>query len=206
MLNWQVYTEFFIAVFVALNPIGNIAFFLSLTGHQDAVEKKRTALVAALAVAVTVVATIWLGQHVLEAFGISIGSFRMGAGIVLLLSGLHMVKNGADTPKSEDNQPVKRNIAVVPLGIPIVAGPATLSVIIAQTENVPGLLDQFMYTATGLTAVLINYFIFVFAVPIGRLLGKEGINIATRIIGLILMAIAMESMSKGAKLLFPGLA
>ncbi len=200
MLSWQVYSEFFIAVLVALNPIGNIAFFLSLTGHQNAAEKRRTALVAAITIAITVVATIWLGQRILEAFGIGIGTFRMGAGIAILLVGISMVKNGADAPPPThalDNGPPKKDIAVVPLGIPIVAGPATLGVIIAQTENIPGIWDELIFSAIGIFTVFINWLVFTFAVPIGRILGQDGINVATRVMGLILMAIAMESMTKG---------
>jgi multiple antibiotic resistance protein len=209
MLSWKIYSEFFVGLMIALNPIGNIAFFLSLTGHQNAAEKRRTAFIAAITIAITVVLTIWLGQRILEVFGISIGSFRVGAGIALLLVGIGMVKNGADVPPPthalDADQPIKKNVAVVPLAIPIVAGPATLGVIIAQTENIPGILDELIFSAVGIVAVFINWLVFTFAVPIGKLLGQEGINIATRIIGLILMAIAMESMSKGIRLLFPGL-
>ena len=210
MLTWQIYSEFFVAVLIALNPLGNIAFFLSLTSHQSAKEKSKTAIMAAIAIAITIVLTVWLGQRVLDAFGISIGSFRMGAGIAILLVGISMVKNGADAPPPthalDADQPLKKNIAVVPLAIPIVAGPATLGVIISQTENIPGIWDELIFSGLGLVATFIIWIIFKFAVPVGRILGQEGINIITRIMGLILMAIAMESMSKGIRLLFPGLA
>jgi MarC family membrane protein len=202
---WELYAGFFGTVVIALNPIGNVSFFLGVTAGKTAEEKSHMANVVFITVCITMVVTILLGQKILALFGIEIGAFRIGAGIVLFLLGLDMVREGAGAPPSELETGESHDITIVPLAIPLVAGPAMFGAVIAKTENLTGYLDEIIFCALGIAAVFIIWLSHKFASTIARYLGEKGLDVLTRLVGLILIGMAIQAMGEGIRNFFPSM-
>lgn len=200
---FDIYREFFIGLFIALNPVASITCYLTFTSHLNKEEKKGFIFRAILTVAVGVVLTIIFGQMILAAFGVSLGAFRVAAGLALLLIGLKMMRDGPEKPNLDGI--AGTGLEIVPFAIPIVLGPATLGFITAFTENAPGIWDEVIFLALGLIAVLSQGVILFFSENLTKVMGDKGMDVATRVMGLILMGIGMEGISRGMLKLFPGI-
>ncbi len=201
------FLKFLIALIVIMNPIGAIPVFLSMTGNQDASEKKRTAGIAATAVAITLVATALMGETLLEMFGIHVPAFRVAGGIIILLmaaSMLHaMPSRMHHTPGEATRAEQSESVAIVPIAIPLLAGPGAISTVIVRSDDVSDIQGFLATTAAILFVSGLLWLAMRFAVPVGSFMGKTGANIATRLMGLILAAIAIEFIAAGLKDLFP---
>lgn len=207
MEYWTEYSRFFIALFVILDPFAAIPIFLALTKGYSSVERGRIANVSSLTVLLVLVAAALTGESILLAMGTSLASFRVGGGIVLLLMALSMLhgQTGAvkTTPEEEAEAIDKNAIAIVPLAIPLLAGPGSISTVIIQMHR-PATEHQTLMVIAGITLVCILLWVVLrMASKIGELLGQIGLNIINRLFGLILAAIAVEIMANGLKQLFP---
>ncbi len=210
MVDWTEYVKFFTGMLAIVNPIGAIPMFLSLTTSQSTVERNRTGLLAALTVLLVLGVALLMGETILHFFGITIASFRVAGGILILLIAISMMhaKLSAAKQTEEETQDAaeKDSIAVVPLGLPLLAGPGAISTIILFAHRDSSLTH---YAIGGAEIALLAASIwlsFRLAPTIGRLLGKTGINIITRIMGLIIAALGVEFITNGLKQLLPGLA
>lgn len=203
------YLHIFAALFVIVNPIGAIPFFIMYTRTQSIGERQITARTTATAVAVVLVLSIFLGDYVLQFFGIGIPSFRVGGGILILLMAISMLnaqQGGARyTPEEGREGEEKDNIAVVPLAIPLLAGPGAISTTIIYAHKMQGAIDVAVLVIAALLVALSVAVALHLADSIANRLGRTGINIVTRIMGLILAAIAIEFMTDGLVQLFPKL-
>ena len=152
-----------------------------------------------------------LGLQLLGFFGITIASFQVGGGMLLLISSLNMLNAQpaeAKTSKeeiraTEVKASLGASIAVVPLTIPLLTGPATMSTVVIYAEKTQHLWQLAMLVGYGVVIGLATGVAFSLAVPIARVLGKTGINVMTRLMGLILAALAVEVMADGLGKLFP---
>jgi multiple antibiotic resistance protein len=203
------YLHIFTALFVIVNPIGAIPLFITYTRGQSAIERRIAARTAALAVAIVLVLSVFLGDQLLQLFGIGIPSFRVGGGILILLMAISMLnaqQGGARyTPEEGREGEEKNNIAVVPLAIPILAGPGAISTTIIYAHNAHSIIDYVaLLTAALLVAGGVATALYL-ADQIAERIGRTGINIATRIMGLILAAVAVEFIADGLGQLFPKL-
>ncbi len=206
MVDIDTLLKFFLALFVAVNPIGNVAFYMALTNNMPIKQKRKTALTCFITVVLTLIISILIGKNLLQAFGISISSFRIGAGIALLLTGLSMLRSPAQDPneqKKTEEEHHNKNVGVVPLAIPIFAGPAAITVCIASTENVSGYMDEISLSLIAIIISIITWLAMRFSVVISRALGQSGIDVATRVLGLIMTTLAIEIIATGLKALFP---
>jgi multiple antibiotic resistance protein len=203
------YLHIFAALFVIVNPIGAIPLFIMYTRGQSITERQITARTTATAVAVVLVLSIFLGDYVLQFFGIGIPSFRVGGGILILLMAISMLnaqQGGARyTPEEGREGEEKDNIAVVPLAIPLLAGPGAISTTIIYAHKVQGVIDVAVLVIAALLVALSVAVALHLADSIANRLGRTGINIVTRIMGLILAAVAIEFMADGLIQLFPKL-
>ncbi len=207
MLDVQEYLKIFIGIIAILNPLGAVPLYLSLTAHHSEQDKKDVALTAAKGAAVILLVALFFGELILGFFGISIHSFRVGGGILILLmaiSMLHAKTSEAKNTEAERQEASRReSVAIVPLAMPMLAGPGAISSIILYGERAEGwqhyaLISAEIMAVGALVAILLRL-----SGKIARKLGQTGMNIITRVMGLMLAAIAIEFISLGLKGLFP---
>ena len=210
MQEWAEYAKFFAGLLAIVNPIGAIPVFISLTASQSQSERHRTALLAASAVATVLIVALFTGEAILSFFGISIASFRVGGGVLLLLIAVSMmharISHAKQTDEEVQDAADKESVAVVPLAIPLLAGPGSISTIVVYAHRVPVGSHYAVLAFEILLVALLVWGVFRLAPALSDRLGRTGINVMTRIMGLILAAIAVEFMANGLRQLLPGLA
>lgn len=210
MENWTEYTRFITALIVILDPFMAIPIFLSITENYTHRERLRVVLIAAVTVAVTLSVTALAGEMLLHWMGTSLGSFRVGGGIVLFLMALAMLRAQVDrvrtTPQEEKSAASRTSVAVVPLAIPLLAGPGAMSTVIIAMQRSASPYHELLILACILLVSVALWVVLSLAEPIGKRLGDIGLNILNRLFGLILAAIAVEVIANGLKQLFPVLA
>ncbi len=209
MLHWAEYMKFFVALAVVVNPISALPLFVSMTVNNNPGEKKQIARLASISVAVVLSLAAVLGQPILTLFGITIASFKVGGAILILLMAVAMMHAAPtrqrQTPEEAREAESKENIAVVPLAIPLLAGPGAISttIVYATEQDSLGHLGLIMLCCllvAGLTWLFLRL-----ATPVSIWLGETGVNIATRLMGLLLAAVAVEIFTSGLVVLLPGL-
>ncbi|HAS4308995.1 TPA: YchE family NAAT transporter [Vibrio cholerae] len=205
-----IFLQFFLGLVAAVNPVGIMPVFVSLTGHMTLEEKNKTAATANIAVAIILIIALLAGQMLLDLFSISLDSFRVAGGLLLLSIAFSMMsgKLGEDKQnKQEKSEYISREqIAVVPLVMPLMAGPGAISSTIVYGSRYPNMLDTLGIILTVVAFSFCSWLLFRSAPYIVRLLGQTGINVITRIMGLILGALGIEFIANGLRNLFPGLA
>jgi len=200
----------FISLLALVNPLGAIPFFISFTASNTRRERQKIVRIASLAVALVIAFTTLVGQQVIDFFGISVNSFQVGGGIVMLLMAISMINAQPGGTKTTPEEAVegeeKDNIAVVPLAIPLLTGPGTISTVIIYSDKADTYLTRVALIGSGLAIGVIVFLALSAADPISRVLGRTGINVATRLMGLMLAALGVELIVDGLKALIPVLA
>jgi multiple antibiotic resistance protein len=203
------FLRFAAALFAIMNPFGNIAIFLSITGDRSAAERRNIATVASAAVLITLLVVAALGEQILALFGISVGSFRVAGGIIILilaLSMLHAQPSGVHhSEEEEDAGRSKDNPAFFPLAIPMIAGPGSIATVILYSQQTQGLVGAAMIGAVIVLLCGVQLLALRAAARMAAFLGTTGINVLTRLMGMILAAIAIEMIVGGLTQLFPQL-
>lgn len=209
MGEWADLFKLTIALLAIVDPVASIPMFLSLTEGYTTAERRRIARVVAITVFCVLAVAALIGTQVLRFFGISIPSFLIAGGILLLLMAIAMLQARESgirqTPDEAEEAAEKDAVAVVPLAIPLLAGPGAISTMIIAThqwQGVTGHLTLLMPSAVIAIAVWIT---FAAAARISKNLGKTGMNIITRVMGLIIAAIGVEYIYRGLVELFPKL-
>lgn len=207
-----VFTEqikYLIGVFAILNPLGAIPIYLSLMADRGSEEMHRTALKTSVAVAVILILAVWAGDWMLNFFGIGIPAFRIAGGLLVLLIAVAMFGARTSPARHTDAEQAaaeaKIDISVVPLAIPLLAGPGAISLAIVDAHQAVQLVDKVVFSLGLVVVAAIVWLVLRMAEPIGRSLGTAGLNIATRVMGVILAAMAVQFMADGMTELFPGL-
>jgi len=168
-------------------------------------------LVASFTAFVVIAISALLGLQILDFFSISLASFQVGGGMLLLISSMNMLNAQPAEAKPQTNEMEDgaakaargASIAVVPLTIPLLTGPATMSTVVIYAEKAKTALQLSMLVGYGIVIALATAICFSLAEPIARVLGKTGINVMTRLMGLILAALSVEVMADGLGKLFP---
>jgi len=201
-----------IALLAIVNPIGAIPFFIAFTQSFSAAQRQRTIKVASFSAFVVIAVSAIAGLKIIEFFGISIASFQVGGGTLLLISSLQMLnaQPAEAKPSDVDEGNLKvdagASIAVVPLTVPLLTGPATISTIVIYAEKTRHAWELAVLVGYGVVIGLVTYASFAASGRIARVLGRTGINVMTRLMGLILAAMAVELLADGLTKLFPVLA
>jgi multiple antibiotic resistance protein len=210
MLDTNDYIKILISLLAIIDPPGAIPMFTTLTSGLSDRDRRKVALLSSIAVGIVLIVSCLIGKQILQLFGISIMSFRIGGGILLLLMGIAMMharQSGTRyTPEEDREAEAKEHIAIVPLAIPLLAGPGAISTMIIYSQEAKGLFDWGFLLGSIIVASAAIWITFLLAIPIARWLGMTGINVAKRIMGLILTAVAVEFIAKGLLEMFPGLA
>jgi multiple antibiotic resistance protein len=200
-----------VTLLAIVNPLAIVPFFIHYTQGFTPEQRRHTVVVSACSTFVVIAGSALLGLQILEFFGISLASFQMGGGMLLLISAMNMLnaQPAEAKPSTHDLEDgaakaaMGASIAVVPLTIPLLTGPATMSTVVIYTEKAKTLMQLSTLVGYGVVIALATAVCFSLAEPIARVLGKTGINVMTRLMGLILAALAVEVMSDGLIKLFP---
>lgn len=207
MVEYTVYTKMLIGLVAIVNPIGAIPIILQLTSDISDREKKRIARIVVISVFSILVVSLFIGAHILEFFGISINSFRVGGGILILLMAVSMLQGNVSQVKQNPDEAregeSRRGVAVVPLSMPLLAGPGAISTVILYGNQGKDVGHYFLVGLMIFLLAVILWIIFQFIPWISRHITRTGMNVFSRIMGLILAAIAVEFISDGLKGLFP---
>ncbi len=201
-----------IALLAIVNPIGAVPFFLAFTHGLSHEQRQRTLRVSAFSAFCVIAVSGVAGLQIIGFFGISIASFQVGGGMLLLISALHMLnaqpaESGKDDlAEGQSKADAGISVAVVPLTIPLLTGPATISTVVIYAEKTRHLWEQAVLVGYGVLIGLATYAAFAASGRIARVLGRTGINVMTRLMGLILAAMAVELLADGLVKLFPILA
>lgn len=191
-----------------LNPLGVIPVFISLTESFSEDKVKSIATSCALTVGATIIISLALGQRILSFFGISLASFSIGGGILIFMMALQMIsaKNVAQKlNKSEQENLNPSEIGIVPLAIPLLAGPGTISQAIIYSNKVESGTYWIGSIAVVLIIGLLIKFVFQYSKIIGKRLGTIGLNVMTRIMGLIILSLSIEIIASGIRDILPAL-
>lgn len=208
MAHWTEYTRFVVALVAVLDPFLAIPMFLTLTSDATDAQRRRTARVITLTVFIVLIVAAVAGETILHLFGASLASFRVGGGLVLLLMAFAMLnaQTGAvrQTPEEARELEMQSTIGIVPLAIPLLAGPGAISMVIIAVEG-KDWSHQAIIAACIAGVCVIVWGTLRLAVPIGHFISMTGRNVATRLLGLLLAAISIEMIADGLKRLFPPL-
>ena len=201
-----------IALLAIVNPIGAIPFFISFTTGFSRQQRERTIRVSAFSAFLVISISAVAGLRIIEFFGISIASFQVGGGTLLLISSLQMLNarqaetSAEDVTEGASKADAGDSIAVVPLTIPLLTGPATISTMVIYAEKTRSMWELGVLVLYGVVIGLATFLTFSASSRIARVLGSTGINVMTRLMGLILAAMAVELLADGLIKLFPVLA
>ena len=203
-----------IALLAIVNPRAIVPFFIHYTQGFSDKQRKATVRTAALSSFCVIAVCALLGLQILEFFSISLQSFQVGGGLLLLISAMNMLNaqpaeakpNTHELEEGAEKAATGSSIAVVPLTIPLLTGPAAMSTVVIYADRAESLWQHAALVGYGVVIAAATFVCFSLADPIARVLGKTGINVLTRLMGLILAALAVEVMADGLGKLFPLLA
>lgn len=209
-MHWTQFIAFLISMLAITNPLGSLAVFIGMTARKSEREKRQIASITTLTILCVLLLVTWTGIPILHVFGISLPAFEITGGLIILLRGLAML-HSKETPTSqtadelEDGNPRRGrdSIGVVPLGIPIIAGPGAMTNAIIFSQEFPEFTHR-IYISLGILLVSLTLgLVLFFSGVINKLIGETGIKVMTRIMGLLLAAIAMSLIIEGLESAFP---
>jgi multiple antibiotic resistance protein len=192
MINLFINT--FIKFFFLLTPFFLLSTFLSMTKEMDSGKKRKIALKATFSMVIICIVLVLIGDQIFAVFGITLNSFRIGTGILLLISAITLVLG----PKSEQLHDPSEDIAVVPLAIPLAVGPATTGALLVMGGELTLIAEKIVGIAAIIAAVICVGIILYLSGVIERVVKKQGLTILSKITGLILAALAAQMFMTGA--------
>lgn len=192
---------FLTSFFSLMNPLGVMPVFLSMTNELTSVERNRIALKAVFISFLILVAFAFLGQFLFDFFGISVPSFRIAGGIVLFILGYDMLQARLGKTKMDHNEAlaVETDISVTPLAIPLISGPGAISNAIIMMEGSKTIELKILLIASIFIISLMTYLVLWGSGKITKILGETGNKVMMRLMGLIVMVIAVEFFFGGLK-------
>lgn len=191
----------FTSFFTLINPLGTMPVFMSMTADLTDDERKRTAKKASVVSLFTIIAFALTGQLLFKFFGISVDSFRIVGGVIFFIMGMDMLQARLGHVKIKENE-VKSyitDISVTPLAIPMICGPGAITNAIVLMEDANSWAKKMVLFLSIAVVVLITYVVLYSSSKLLKMLGQTGINVMMRIMGLIVMVIAVEFFFSGLK-------
>jgi multiple antibiotic resistance protein len=198
-----------IALLAIVNPIGVVPFFIHFTQSLTPEQRRRTIRISSASAFIVIALSAIAGLKIIEFFGISLASFQVGGGTLLLISSMQMLNAQPAEAREEDvaegtsKVDAGASIAVVPLTIPLLTGPATISTMVIYADKTRHWWQIAVLVGYGVVVAVATFLVFSASARIARVLGRTGINIMTRLMGLILAALAVELLADGLTKLFP---
>lgn len=206
---WTDLVKLTVALLAIVDPVASVPIFLTATTGYSQAERRRITRIVAVTVFGVLAGAALVGTQVLQFFGISVPSFQIAGGILLLLMAISMLQAKESgirqTPDEAEEAAEKDAVAVVPLAIPLLAGPGAISTMIITAHHSEGYFDSLALLVPAALIALAVWATFAAATKISNRMGKTGMNIITRIMGLIIAAIGVEYIYRGLIELFPKL-
>lgn len=197
----------FTSFFTLINPLGTMPIFLTMTAELNSEDRTRTARKASIVAFITIVIFAFTGQLLFKFFGISVNSFRMVGGVIFFLMGMDMLQArlGKVKVKESEVHSYVDDISITPLAIPMICGPGALtnSIVLMEDAQTPG--QKVVLILGVLVVMIVTYLILYSSSRIIKLLGQTGINVMMRLMGLIVMVIAVEFFFSGLKPILQGI-
>lgn len=185
----------FMAFFAIMNPIANTAAFAGLTGNMSKEKKKATALKALILTFILISLFALLGQKIFNLFGITLPALRITGGILVFMIGYNMLQGSSSTIHSANNADANADISISPLAVPLLAGPGTIATAMSYASG--GIMQDLLTIAVFFVLCVITYICFIFCNQIITKIGQNGLNIVTRLMGLILAVIGTQMLIAG---------
>lgn len=208
--HFSIYLQFFIGLVAIINPFGILPVFMGMTAHLYEEERNKTNRITTFSVAIFLLVALYFGQSILNFFSISLNSFRIAGGLLIISIAMSMISGKLGEEKQNKEEKATDfseadSIAVVPLAMPIMAGPGSISSTIVWGSRYNSWADWLGFTLMIILFAFGCYLLFRSGPLVMKFLGKTGSNVVTRIMGLILMALGIEISAAGIVKLFPGL-
>ncbi|MFN8256240.1 MAG: NAAT family transporter [Bacteroidales bacterium] len=187
--------------FTLINPLGTMPVFMSMTAELSTVERNNTAKKASIVSLITIISFAFTGQLLFKFFGISVNSFKIVGGVIFFIMGMDMLQARL-TPIKIKGSEVKSyisDISVTPLAIPMICGPGAITNSIVLMEDADTIPKKAVLIISVVLIMFVTYLILYSSSKLIKLLGQTGINVMMRIMGLIVMVIAVEFFFSGLK-------
>lgn len=201
--------KFMVAMIVMMNPLGSLSIYLQLTDRSSLAYQRKTALKCGVAITVIMIASIWVGGRLLDLLGITIDSFRVAGGLILLLVGLSMLQSQESPVNHTHEDDVaaesRESVAVVPMALPIIIGPGAISTLVLASNDYPSPFYKFWLSLLCLMLALGMCLILYYGGTIAKFVGESVMKVITRIMGMLVMAIAVGMLANGLVGLIPAL-
>ncbi len=193
-----------VGIFVIVDPIGSVGIFLAVTNGFSQIKKEKAARFAGITVAAVLVVAALMGQAILDLFGIRLAAFSVAGGILFLILAVEMIRGEGVSQFHKLNERSEQlpAAAIVPLGVPLMAGPGAISTVILASPGSANWFETAILISSIAVLGLVTWLCFSYAQHIGKLIGDIGIQLISRIMGLILAALAVEYVVKGVQILF----
>lgn len=191
----------FTSLFTLINPLGTMPVFMAMTSELTVDQRNKTARKASLVALFTIIMFALTGQLLFNFFGISVNSFRVVGGVIFFIMGMDMLQARLSQVKIKDNE-VKSyisDISITPLAIPMICGPGAITSVIVLMEDANTISKQIALFGAVILIIWLTYIILFSSSKLIKLLGQTGINVMMRIMGLIVMVIAVEFFFSGLK-------
>ncbi|WP_170769517.1 MarC family protein [Ruegeria lacuscaerulensis] len=200
MIDLAFFITAFTTLFVVIDPFGTTPIFVALTQDMDAATRRKTAIRSCLTAVCILIAFAAFGEAVLGFVGISMEAFRVAGGALLFLTALDMLfdrrtKRREDRAEEEEHP----DPSVFPLAIPLIAGPGSIATIILLAGQHPGVLGIVEACIVMLAVMAVVLIFFLSGGVIARILGKTGLNVLTRLLGMLLAALSVQFILDGLK-------
>lgn len=191
----------FTSFFTLINPLSSLPIFMTMTADLTVSDRKKTAKKASIVAYISIIGFAITGQMLFKLFGISVDSLRVVGGVIFFIMGMDMLQARMGQVKVKDSE-VKsyvNDISITPLAIPIICGPGAITNAIVLMEDASDVTRKIVLFSTISLVLFITYLVFYSSSKIIKFLGQTGINVMMRLMGLIMMVIAVEFFFSGLK-------
>ncbi len=202
------FLQAFVTLFAILDPLGNTPVFLALTANLSAQTRRGVALRATVYMVAVLLFFSLAGRFIFGLFGVTLAAFRVTGGLILLKVGFDMLEARDNRMKRTDEEEAaareKEDVSLIPLAVPMLAGPGAISAVLMLTDAGHGLMETAMVWAAVAANAALVFAAFRLAEPLSRWMGATGERLVTRLMGLLLVSLAIQFVIKGVQEIWTG--
>ena len=193
----ELFISTFLKIFFIMTPFFVLSVFLTVTNEASAKEKKDLAIKVTISVIIMSLILLFFGKNIFSVFGITLDAFRIGAGALLFLSAVDLVKGNKDKGKIENKD--IQELAVVPLAMPVTVGPGVIGILLVMGASYEDTTSLVIGSAALISAVIVVGIMLYLSSIIEKMLGKQGLVVVSKITGIFVAAISAQIMFTGIK-------